>query len=110
MSAAPEGVRHRASEPAFTDARIDSFDEAYLFRWKIGDRWDPSRSAATDVILAVQRPRKDIMAIVDMTTPCHRYGHPLEDRVASIVTQSMKDVRGLIADDARPAGSAAETA
>ncbi|MET0313934.1 MAG: glycosyltransferase, partial [Hansschlegelia sp.] len=57
-----------------------------------------------------QRPRKDIMAIVDMAIPCHRYGHRLEDCVARIVAQAIREFRGLIIDDASPDRSAAKTA
>lgn len=46
------------------------------------------------------------MATVDIAIPCYRYGHFLGECVASILTQSMDDVRILIIDDASPDGSA----
>ena len=51
------------------------------------------------------------MSSVDVIVPCYRYGHFLRQCVESILTQSLKNVRVLIIDDASPdetAGVAAE--
>ena len=42
------------------------------------------------------------MSSVDVIVPCYRYGHLLRECVESVLTQSLKDVRVLILDDASP--------
>lgn len=42
------------------------------------------------------------MSSVDVVVPCYRYGHFLRECVESVLTQSLKDVRVLILDDASP--------
>ncbi len=42
------------------------------------------------------------MSSVDVIVPCYRYGHFLRECVESVLSQSLKDVRVLIMDDASP--------
>jgi glycosyltransferase involved in cell wall biosynthesis len=42
------------------------------------------------------------MSSVDVIVPCYRYGHFLRESVESVLTQSLKNVRVLILDDASP--------
>lgn len=42
------------------------------------------------------------MSSIDVIVPCYRYGHFLRECVESVLTQSLKDVRVLILDDASP--------
>jgi glycosyltransferase involved in cell wall biosynthesis len=42
------------------------------------------------------------MSSVDVIVPCYRYGHFLRECVESVLTQSLKQVRVLILDDASP--------
>jgi glycosyltransferase involved in cell wall biosynthesis len=47
------------------------------------------------------------MSLVDIVVPCYRYGKFLHDCIESIISQSVRDVRILIIDDASPDDSAA---
>jgi GT2 family glycosyltransferase len=46
------------------------------------------------------------MSSVDVIVPCYRYGHFLRECVESVLSQSIRDVRVLIIDDASPDNTA----
>jgi glycosyltransferase involved in cell wall biosynthesis len=46
------------------------------------------------------------MSIIDIVVPCYCYGEFLPECIESIISQSLRDVRVLIIDDASPDGSA----